>query len=336
LQAAARRDRLPLLDAARQVAVLNELPAKAAKTLTRFVASIDRLRERIHDPLGELVAQVLSETDYQAHLANSEHEEDRQRLANVEELISAARDFQVQLPAAGLDEFLEQTSLAGDTDDWERNASRVTLMTLHAAKGLEFPRVFVIAAEQNILPHERSLQEIPMLEEERRLLFVGMTRARQQLQISFVRRRDYRGTSRSAIPSIFVGEILPAGVDYRSPSARPVHRREQPAGSEESTGVPRASLPLDPNRDSIHLATAADLWRERETPPDQAEPSSAASSECCFRVGIIVRHPKYGLGKVIKLSGSGRTQTGTIQFFQPLHQKSFRLSASPLQQVAAD
>ena len=113
---------------------------------------------------------------------------------DIEELLTVAREFDERHPGDGhLELFLEETSLTGDTDDWEVELDRVTLMTLHSSKGLEFPVVYLVAVEEGLLPHERSRQEEEQLEEERRLMFVGITRAQQELQLSMARYRDFRG-----------------------------------------------------------------------------------------------------------------------------------------------
>ncbi len=139
---------------------------------------------------------------------DSDDEEDEERLANIEELLTAARQFDEQHPGEGhLEEFLEEASLVNDTDAWAEADDRVTLMTLHASKGLEFPVVFIVALEEGLLPHERSRSDNDQLEEERRLLFVGMTRAEQELALSLAVYREFRGQRRRSIPSAFLMEL---------------------------------------------------------------------------------------------------------------------------------
>src|SRR5205814_3871767 len=151
---------------------------------------------------------VLSETGYREVLQNSESEEEQDRLPNIEELLTAAREFDVKHPEANsLEQFLEETSLVADTDAWETETDRVTLMTLHAAKGLEFPAIFIVACEQGLLPHERSMHDDEKLEEERRLLFVGITRAREELQLSYAQYRAFRGQACPTVPSSFLMEL---------------------------------------------------------------------------------------------------------------------------------
>ena len=207
----ADRHGLPLLEAARQAGRIESIKARPAGLLAKFVALFDRLSAAVAGPIEEVLGLVLTETGYQKQLRESEDEDDQQRLANIEELLTVARDFDERRGEAGqLEAFLEETSLVNDTDAWETDSDRVTLMTLHASKGLEFPVVYLTAVEEGILPHERSREHPEQLEEERRLMFVGITRAQQELQLSTARYRDFRGQRKLTIPSSFLME-LPRG-----------------------------------------------------------------------------------------------------------------------------
>src|SRR5256885_347924 len=204
----ARMNGLPLLEAARRAGIIEGLSKKSAIAVAKFVAMFDRLGEAVHAAIEEIVGLVLSETGYREVLENSESEEEQDRLANIEELLTAAREFDVKHPEGNsLEQFLEETSLVSDTDAWETETDRVTLMTLHAAKGLEFPAVFIVACEQGLLPHERSRHDDDKLEEERRLLFVGITRAREELQLSYAHYRAFRGQACPTVPSSFLMEL---------------------------------------------------------------------------------------------------------------------------------
>ncbi len=176
---------MSLLDAAREVRQVESVAARSAKLVAAFVAMVDRLLSAV-GPIEELLGLVLSESGYEAMLKTSGDEEDEERLANIQELLTVAREFDERHPGARatLEAFLEETALVNDTDDWETQLDRVTLMTLHASKGLEFPCVYIVAVEEGLLPHERSRGVAEQLEEERRLMFVGITRAQQCLQIS--------------------------------------------------------------------------------------------------------------------------------------------------------
>jgi DNA helicase-2/ATP-dependent DNA helicase PcrA len=199
---------LSLLEAARERRHVASLSKRAVTLVGKFVKLIDGLTAVAHAPIEEMIGHVLAETGYKKQFEGSDDEDDLQRLANIEELLTAAREFDERTPGESrLDEFLEETSLVGDTDDWEAESDLVTLMTLHASKGLEFPVVFLIAAEEGLLPHERSRDKVDQLEEERRLLFVGITRAEEELQISRADKRDFRGQRKMTIPSQFLMEL---------------------------------------------------------------------------------------------------------------------------------
>ena len=144
-----------MLEAARKSGLIEDLSKKKAVDVARFVAMIDRLTALATGPVEEILGHVLAETGYRDHLMNSESEEDQERLANIEELLTAARQFDERHAGnAQLGEFLEESSLASDTDAWDAEVDRVTLMTLHASKGLEFPVVHVVAVEDGLIPHE--------------------------------------------------------------------------------------------------------------------------------------------------------------------------------------
>ncbi|MCM2371645.1 ATP-dependent helicase [Aporhodopirellula aestuarii] len=209
LQSFADAERIPMLEAARRADEIDTL-SKRSKTMVRsFVSLYDRLRKKATASLEELVRYLVEETKYIAFLERTTVEkEDSNPIENVDEFLSAAVEFDRMNPEDGsLEAFLEQVALVSDTDKFEDSNNRVTLMTLHAAKGLEFPRVFLIAVEDDLLPHYRSKQDDQQLEEERRLLFVGITRAKQWLQLSYAKRRSMRGDIRVAIPSMFLSEL---------------------------------------------------------------------------------------------------------------------------------
>src|SRR5690606_1691301 len=168
-------------------------------------------------PVSQLLAKVVVETKYTDEWQGSLREDDVQRLANVDELLNAASQYDREAgDERSLEGFLEQTSLAAEVDSVAEDTGRTTLMTLHAAKGLEFPCVYVIAVEHGVLPHERATatHDPREMEEERRLLFVGMTRAMEQLTITHAQRRETRGRPLPAIPSEFLHEMTLEPADF--------------------------------------------------------------------------------------------------------------------------
>lgn len=325
---------LSLFDASRQAELLDSLSGKPAKAVIAFVQLIERLITHTREPVEEILGQIISLSGYADQLKDSEAPEDQDRLDNINELLSAARQFDEEHSVVGLDAFLEQASLVSDTDAFEVEPDQVTLMTLHAAKGLEFPEVFIVAVEERLLPHERSLQDFDQLEEERRLLFVGITRACQSLELSICRRRDFRGNRRPAIPSSFLMEIPHGELEIyayddssivmtdieptqpATPSVR--HKGQQDPSSRESSTAIHGGLVTAAE---LANATTSDKLDAPRTNPDE------------FHVGMVVRHPKYDLGKVMALSGSHERRTATIQFFGGAGERKIRLHHSSIHPV---
>ncbi len=372
LQTEAARLGLPLLESARQLApphvpaathdspltTHSFLKSRQADALACFVRLIDALATLKSHCVAEIMRQVLERTDYFGDAAESYKKNARaarknkksiepadesdndpdsfidERRENVEELLTAAHQFDVANPGGTLDQFLSESVLATDLDDWDESRSAVSLMTLHAAKGLEFPVIFIVAIEHNILPHSRSLANGDDLEEERRLLFVGMTRAKQELNLSHVRVREYRGQTQLAIPSQFLTELpINSGVtmsDDTESNSSPRFRRSEfrragtNAGNHRGYDESRSGTRPDrPAASRAMLMTAAELVGESPAPPaDAAE----------FQQGLLVRHPAYGLGRITALSGYGTARKATIRFTAG-DTRTFVLSRSPLRAV---
>jgi DNA helicase-2/ATP-dependent DNA helicase PcrA len=329
----ATRHGLTLLDAARVCGRIESLGKRPAAQVARFVAMFDRLAAVLAAPVEEIVGNVLAETGYRQQFEDSENEEDQQRLANIEELLTACREFDERCPGeVPLEEFLEEASLTGDTDDWEVDSDRATLMTLHASKGLEFPVVYLMAVEEGLLPHERSRNHFDQLEEERRLMFVGITRAQEELQISLARYRDFRGQRKMTIPSQFLMELpRPAMEVVEAESAGPAwpdpFRAEaiDENGDEEPVFAVEAPSAVPRPSPSLRLTTAAELAAGAgRLPPVSPED---------FCQGMIVRHPEHGLGRIVALSGSGASRKATVAFASSAGHRRFVLSESPLRPV---
>ncbi len=174
---------------------------------------MSELRQVIEATPDEVMRQVLDRSGYRRALKESSDPEDQERLANIEELITAAHQFHAEDNSRTIGDFIENITLASDVDGWDEKQDCVAVMTLHAAKGLEFPVVYMLAMEQGILPHERSIMRNEELEEERRLAFVGMTRAEEELYLCYARMREFRGQTLYAVPSMFLEELPREGVD---------------------------------------------------------------------------------------------------------------------------
>ncbi|MGZ8647801.1 MAG: ATP-dependent helicase, partial [Solirubrobacteraceae bacterium] len=184
------------------------LGTAAQKALGRFMSTMERLRERVEAgaPVGEVLQETLSETGYTDALEAERTIEAQGRLENLEELVQVAREYDATNENGSVEEFLQQISLLADTDTLRDDEGLVTLMTLHNAKGLEFPIVFIIGVEEGVFPHSRALDE-GGLEEERRLAYVGITRAMRDLTLTSARRRNAFGAQSFGMRSRFVEEI---------------------------------------------------------------------------------------------------------------------------------
>ena len=286
--------------AAGRVPLLN---SRSEKAIAGFVTLLDDLRGRLDDELGDLVEAVLDRTGYRAELESSNDPQDLARLDNLNELVSVAHEFSIDRANAEavetdldgddevdarpgvLAEFLERVSLVADSDELpEQDSGVVTLMTLHTAKGLEFPVVFVTGWEDGMFPHMRALGDPTELSEERRLAYVGITRARQRLYLSRAKVRSSWGQPMLNPESRFLREIPEDLIDWR--------RTEQ--SSTSSLSAPIAG---------------------RFGPP-RPSPAGGMGKRplLVLAPGDRVNHDKYGLGRVEEVSGSGESAMSLIDF----------------------
>src|SRR5882757_1942719 len=279
------------------------LNTRSAKCITSFVEMLDELRGRLDGELGELVEAVLERTGYRTELESSSDPQDLARLDNLNELVSVAHEFSTDLanaealgevdpadediPDTGvLAKFLERVSLVADADELpEHGAGVVTMMTLHTAKGLEFPVVFVTGWEDGMFPHMRALGDEGELSEERRLAYVGITRARQRLYLSRARVRSSWGQPMLNPESRFLREIPQELIDWRR--TEPAPSLSAPVSGAGRFGTPRPS----PSRSAAG-----------KRPLLMLEP------------GDRVTHDKYGLGRVEEVSGVGESAMSLIDF----------------------
>src|SRR5689334_183831 len=279
------------------------LNSRSEKAIAAFVAMLDELRGRLDGELGELVEAVLDRTGYRTELESSSDPQDLARLDNLNELVSVAHEFSTDLanaqaleeaepqdediPDTGvLAQFLERVSLVADADELpEHGAGVVTMMTLHTAKGLEFPVVFVTGWEDGMFPHMRALGDPTELSEERRLAYVGITRARQRLYVSRAKVRSSWGQPMLNPESRFLKEIPQELIDWRRTDPTPSF--SAPVSGAGRFGTPRPS----PTR-------------------------SGASKRplLVLEAGDRVNHDKYGLGRVEEVSGVGESAMSLIDF----------------------
>lgn len=338
------------VEAAERANEIPQLAKRASSSVVKFAELLNGFVDALSGPVAALLLKVINETNFTSDWQGSSREEDLQRLGNVDELLNAASQYDREAgDDSSLEGFLEQVSLAAEVDSVAEDTGQVTLMTLHAAKGLEFPCVYVVAVEHGLLPHERAINahDLRELEEERRLLFVGATRAMQELTVTHAAKRDNRGRPMPAIPSEFLHEMTLEHVDVAGverSSRREFHRFDEEAFSQEvpeetaDFGLAAAleeaanDTPVKPLQETkallqkLKLTTGAKLLNgdgsETEIPQG-------------FAVGQKVRHPRYGTGVVISADGFSRNRRVTVDFDDDRSRKTFIASKCPLQPVGA-
>ncbi len=259
------------------------LPSRALVALRGFRELVEALREEwAGRSLKTLLERTLETTGYAAVLAREDTQESQDRLENLAELLAAAAEYEAREESPSLVGFLDRAALLSDTDGL-RDDVPVLLMTLHSAKGLEFESVFLVGLEEGLLPHSRSLTGPDALEEERRLCYVGMTRARERLHLTWARSRQVFGQRRISEPSRFLEEIPAEGLE-RSGAAFSAHR---------------------PHRHAPGLPADRPSWTSAPGPaPAHAE----------LRPGVRVRHPLFGVGTVLRRDEGGEDLKLTVSF----------------------
>jgi DNA helicase-2/ATP-dependent DNA helicase PcrA len=277
----AEQDAVPVLEGLRRLAA-GGAAGRAAGPIREFLALLEELQARVRSvPPAEGIAFVLARSGYLAALEREATPEAEARLENLRELVAGAEDFVAESIEPGSERapaelFLDQVALVTDVDQWDRRAERVSLMTAHSAKGLEFPVVFLVGLEEGIFPHAASARDAAGVEEERRLFYVGMTRAMERLLLTCARERRRYGSRTFAVPSRFLREIPEALLEGELPEARGAAAPGEPAldysyaqGGPEAEEIPR---------------------------------------------GMRVRHPIFGAGTVVAVHGSGPGRKIDVRF----------------------
>jgi len=275
--------------------ILRRAVPKKQRELERFADLITSLSERVSQlSISELLVAVMEESGYVRELQNEDTSDSRSRLENLQELVGVAREFESQENAGTLDDFLANIALISDLDTLDPETSFVTLMTLHSAKGLEFANVFLTGLEDGVFPHNRALTDLTELEEERRLAYVGVTRAMDRLYLSYAMRRTLYGNTFAHPKSRFLEEM---------PSVEVIGSIVQ---------MPRP---------------AGGRWREVSI-----HETAGAGVKLGLEVGDRVRHPKWGEGLVAGVDGAGGDGLLTINF-PNVGQKMVMLKYAPLEKV---
>ena len=309
---------ISLLDASANI-MLSPVKGKAAQAVYEFANLILDLRERLDDySVTELVELVLKKTGYSAALAAQATLESQARIENIEEFLSVTKNFDENPdnPAdeTGLDKlsrFLNDLALIADTDDGDQESSEVTLMTLHAAKGLEFPVVFLVGMEENVFPLSRASEDEDELEEERRLAYVGITRAEKILYLTNANSRLLYGRTNYNQPTRFLREISSDLLNYQGLA--------RPANSSFKVSYTNS----DTNKFGQGMSLAQALQeRKRQAAPSSISTGSLpfgksnqpSKTDVAWAIGDIAHHKKWGDGTVLAVSGSGNSQELKINF----------------------
>jgi DNA helicase-2/ATP-dependent DNA helicase PcrA len=299
LQAAAQQLGLSLWETVEHELSRGASPSRLRKALESFAAVVRPLMENhAAVSLSEFFRNILDRTGYLAMLEAEGTLEAEGRIENLQELVNAAREAESR--GETLSQFLDHAALVSDSDEYSER-SRVTLMTLHTAKGLEFSTVYLVGMEEGLFPHKLSLMEDAALEEERRLCYVGMTRARQRLVLTWAARRRSYGEDylRSTRPSRFLSEVPPSLLD-RLDAEAPIFKTR--------TSWNNALNSVE------SIEQFFDERRPKHSEASQGLGTNVASTPQRWRLGSRVRHPKYGLGTVVDCEGEGQDAKVTVSF----------------------
>ncbi|MBW4576644.1 MAG: DNA helicase PcrA [Aphanothece sp. CMT-3BRIN-NPC111] len=265
---------------------VNTLAGRAAKSINKFVEIICHWQKQVNTlPASDILQGVMKDSGYIQDLKSQGTDEAENRLENVQELYNAVRQFEEENEDSSLESFLQNASLSSDLDELKEEESRLSLLTLHSAKGLEFPVVFLVGLEQGLLPHSRSLNDPVGLEEERRLCYVGITRAQELLYLTHARERRLWGSREPAIASQFLkelpSELLSSNVATAPPRA-----------------VPRQTGNNYPSQNG------------------KRNPGSAGSKSKItnWQVGDRVLHPSFGVGNITHIFGSDSKLSVAVKF----------------------
>lgn len=286
LQDYARANGTSLFMTLTQLHLVDTIKGKTKEKLEEFGILIFTLVAEMEDKtVLDILESILDRTGYLAQLEESTDPQDQARAENIGELLSVAKDFQDTNPNGTVEDFLEQVALVNDVDSFEQEESKVTLMTLHAAKGLEFPIVFLGGLEEGLFPHSRTLMNPEEIEEERRLAYVGITRAEKELYISNATTRTVFGRTSSYLPSRFIDEIP----------------EELVAGLRAKRKVPDDIKRHVPQHMSVTSRPVTKPIVRNEVIAD-------------WKIGDTAIHSKWGNGKVINVAGEGAGMKLTIEF----------------------
>ncbi|MBS9338816.1 DNA helicase PcrA [Fructobacillus sp. M2-14] len=294
---------LPMLAAIDQIELAPDIRPAAASKLLSFAEMIHNFKQQAEFlDVSELTDLILDQSGYRKELQAKSDPESQSRLENLEEFISVTKEFETKYDPDAEDavdpltDFLGSTALVAELDNVEEDSGQVTLMTLHAAKGLEFPTVFLIGLEEGLFPLGRSAQDEDLLEEERRLAYVGITRAEQKLYLTNAFSRMLYGKTQANQPSRFIDEISDDLID-----------KAYPAGSSAT----------QPGLSSKFLAATQTTYNGRPVKASAVQKSEAKTTGAegvSWQAGDKVQHKKWGVGTVVSVTGSSEDQELKVAF----------------------
>ena len=314
----AREENISFFEALRRAGEAG-VSGAARRGIESFVAVIDEVAAQEEQTPGALFEAVLEKSGYLAEFDNENSVEDAGRLENLGELVSSAKEF------AQVDEFLEQVSLVADADDLSDD-DKVIMMTMHAAKGLEYPVVFIVGVEEGLFPHSRALVDANELEEERRLAYVGITRAQERLFLTHAWSRQQFGTTQYNPPSRFLEEIPEELIEHQGN----VQNRPKARTTRDDDWGGRKVSSFDPDDEFRERQVDAAMAAGRSVQNRPPQPSN--SQEIGLRVGDMVEHSVFGEGIIIDITGSG-DKTEAVINFREKGRKHLLLAWAPLKKL---
>jgi len=321
----AREEGISVIDAAHRVDEIATLAARAKGAVAAFVQVMDALQGHLDDGAGppRMVEFAGQESGYLAELEEDRTVEAQGRIENLQEMAGVAAEIMAREPDTDLAGFLEQVSLVGEQDEYDEEESVITLMTLHIAKGLEFPVVFMVGMEDGIFPHYRSMTDAAALEEERRLAYVGITRAQRRLYLCHAWSRTLFGQTQYNPASRFLAELPEHLLELKEHESRSRPRRDgrPPARTKAERSYSVVGLPGTSGRTDVEPGWTA----PRPAGVSRREPVGISA-------GDTVIHERWGEGVVTTVSGMGDDAEATISF-SDVGEKRVLLAYAPLTKV---
>lgn len=316
LEVTAQANNMPLFEVLRRTQELNDIPGKAKQGVAQFVNIVTQLQSQIDQTdLGELIVAVVEQTGFLDELKQEDPMDAEGRIQNVEEFVNVAKQYLMDNPEGDLAGFLTQMSLLSDLDSAEPAENKLVLMTMHAAKGLEYKVVAVSGLEEGIFPHNRSLSKKEEMEEERRLMYVGVTRAEDHLFLTYARRRMVFGDLRYSTPSRFLKEV-PAEccTGLYTLDSEPSWNSDR-----EDSGYSRKSRYGEPQRERGYSSSKFEddlppLSKLRPIAKRKLEAPEPKVAIKLMDAGDRVRHEKFGTGRIVQVLGDGDKAVYSVKF----------------------